>query len=293
MGTRLRSFENAGGKAPSLPHVEANRAKPAWTELLNEAIETAVLPRMATKHPFTESPAAGRFSRAEIAAFVALVMADDMARLRGVAEGIIVQGGGRDALLHEVLAPAAHLLGEMWERDTCDFVTVTLGIYRLDQLMKETAFAGQGEIPINGFDHRILLLPAPGEQHSFGVGLVADTFRQGGWCVHSGPAVGRAQLLRLVRQDWFDVIGFAVSSDRWLKGLPACIRAVRAASCNRGVFIMVGGPAILNHCERTRFLGADGTAPTAHEALAQANLVVAHSEAALRQQSKTRLVDAG
>ncbi len=286
MGTRLRSFENAGGKPPAQPRKSAKRA---WTELLNEAIETEVLPRLATKHPFAELPAEGRFSAAEIAEFVALVIADDIDQLRAIADRIIVQGGGRDALLHEFLTPAAHLLGEMWVRDTADFITVTLGIYRLDQLMKETAYSGEGDIPVNGFDHRILLLPAPGEQHSFGLSMVADTFRQGGWCVRSGPAVGRAQLLRLVKQEWFDVIGFSVSAERCLKGLPACIRAVRAASCNRAAYIMVGGPAILNHCERTRFLGADATAPNAQEALAQANSFVEHAVTEL----EARLVDAG
>jgi methanogenic corrinoid protein MtbC1 len=67
------------------------------------------------------------------------------------------------------------------------------------------------------------------------------------------------------------VIGLSVAAERWLKGLPACIRAVRAASCNAGVFVMVGGRAIINHAERTRFLGADGFAADARKALLQAN----------------------
>jgi len=265
---------------------------PAWTERLGEAIAREVLPLLANRHASSESPERPRFSRAEIAAFTDLIAADDMDQLRAVAERII-EHAGRNTLLHELLAPAALLLGERWERDTCDFMTVTLGIYRLSQIVKETAFAGQAEIPVSGFEHRILLLPAPGEQHGFGLGLVADAFRQGGWCVRSGPAVGRAQLLRLVRGEWFDVIGFSISAERALTGLPACIRAARAASRNRGAFVLVGGPAILTHCERTRFLGADGTAANAHEALALANAYVQSVASGATLNSRARMVDAG
>jgi methylmalonyl-CoA mutase cobalamin-binding subunit len=172
-------------------------------------------------------------------------------------------------------------------------MTVTLGVYRLDQIMKETALAGQAQALGHGFDHRILLLPAPGEQHSFGLGMVADAFREGGWCVRSGPAVSRNQLLRLVRDEWFDVIGLSITAERWLKGLAASIRVTRRASCNRDVFIMLGGQAVVNHAERNRFLGADATAYDARDALRQANVFVETTVTGRLSQSKTRLVDAG
>lgn len=271
-----------------------------WIELLNEAIASDILPRLRDTHPepadaalFTPAADAALFTPAEIAAFVELVIADDMERLRAIADRVIVQFGGRHALLDGLLTPVARRLGTMWEQDTADFMTVTLGVYRLDQLMKETATASEAAPFRPGFDYRILLVPAPGEQHSFGAGMVADAFREGGWCVRSGPAVSRAQLMRLVRNEWFDVIGLSVATQRWLKGLPACIRAVRAASCNRQSFIMVGGHAVLHHHERSRFLGADATAINAADALAQANIYVETTVTAGLHPSKTRLVDAG
>jgi hypothetical protein len=78
-------------------------------------------------------------SDAEVAGFVALIMAEDMEQARAIADRVVVHYGSREALLDDLLAPAARLLGEMWERDDCDFLTVTLGVYRLDQIMKETA----------------------------------------------------------------------------------------------------------------------------------------------------------
>jgi methanogenic corrinoid protein MtbC1 len=136
-------------------------------------------------------------------------------------------------------------------------------------------------------------LPAPGEQHSFGVCMVADTFREGGWCVRSGPSATRAQLLRLVRDEWFDVVGLSISADRALKGLASCIRALRAASCNPDLYVMLGGRAITAHAERALFLGADAMANDAASALAGAKIYVETTVTNGLRQPKTRLVDLG
>jgi methanogenic corrinoid protein MtbC1 len=262
--------------APRIAVVKDENKTTAWRDLLGRAIEREILPRLLTAKradmAATESLPHGPINEAVIAAVVELVIDDDMEQLRALADRVILLTGGREALLNDLLTPAARILGEMWDRDVCDFMTVTLGVYRLNQIMRETA-ASQEVAPLpHGFDHRILLLPAPGEQHSFGLSMVADAFREGGWCVRSAPGATRSQLLRLVKDEWFDVIGLSVSSERWLNGLPSCIRAVRAASCNPAAFVMVGGRAIMIQPERTRFLGADGVAADAGKALAQANL---------------------
>jgi len=229
----------------------------------------------------------------DLASFVDLIIADDMDAARDIAGRVIGGPGGRDALLLGLLTQAARLLGRMWERDSCDFMTVTLGVHRLNQIMRETATAGSGcELPAR-FDHRILLVPAPGEQHGFGLGMVADAFREGGWCVRSGPAISRAQLLRLARGEWFDVIGFSIMTDQAMAGLSAIIRAVRAASRNRNLFIMVGGQMLADHAERTRFLGADAAPGDAQEALAAANIFVETTMTETSRHSSRGLVDRG
>jgi len=302
MDTGLRPSENSFGDQPDPDGRPDDHLAPPphelirpWSALLGATIESEILPRLLSAHrqpgdaPDSEHPP----NRDDVAAFVDIIIADDIEQARGIADRVIVQCGSRDALLHGLLTPAARLLGEMWEQDAADFMTVTLGVYRLDQIMKETAAAGLGPAILSGHDHRILLLPAPGEQHSFGLGMVADAFREGGWCVRSGPAVSRQKLLRLVRDEWFDVVGLSVTSERHLKNLSASIRAIRAASCNHQVYIMLGGRAIIENQERTRFLGADATARTAHQALEDANIYLETTVTKCLHQSKTRLVDIG
>jgi methanogenic corrinoid protein MtbC1 len=247
----------------------------SWRDLLGQVIAKEVLPRLRKSPPELvndwEALTRNGIDAAAIGAFVALVIADDVEQLHAVADRVILHTGGRDALLNELLTPAARLLGQMWEGDDCDFMTVTLGIHRLNQIMK-AAEAEAGEPAFSrAFDRHILLLPAPGEQHGFGIAMVADGFRAAGWCVRSAPAVSRSQLLRLVKDEWFDVVGLSVSTERYLKGLPACIRAVRSASRNQRTLLMLGGNAINCHTERSRFLGADCVAENAGKAVQMAN----------------------
>jgi methanogenic corrinoid protein MtbC1 len=246
-----------------------------WRDLLGQVIEREILPRLqkTRREPLNdwEAMTENGIDAAAIGAFVALVIADDVEQLHAVADRVILYTGGRDALLNELLAPAARLLGQMWERDDCDFMTVTLGVHRLNQIMKEAEAEAAEPAFSRSFDRHVLLLPAPGEQHGFGIAMVADGFRAAGWCVRSAPAVSRSQLLRLVKDEWFDVVGLSVSTERFLKGLPACVRAVRSASRNKRTLLMLGGYAINCHPERSRFLGADCVAETAGKAVQLAN----------------------
>jgi methanogenic corrinoid protein MtbC1 len=282
------------------PEIAADSAGPdagAWRDLLGDVIAQDILPRLLKTRGESgsawETMAHDAPNAAVIAAFVELIIDDDVEQLRAVADRVILHTGGRDALLKELLTPAARLLGRMWEEDACDFMTVTLGVHRLNQIMKETEAAAAEPAFSRSFDHRILLLPAPGEQHSFGLTMVADSFRAAGWCVRSAPAASRGQLLRLVKDEWFDVVGLSVSTERSLKGLPACIRALRAASCNPRRFVMLGGNAINCHPERARFLGADGVAEDAGAAVQLADNYMETTVTGRFCQFITKPVDAG
>lgn len=265
--------------APAAPRRAVPASDRSWAELLRDAIESDILPRLVELQRAAEEceviePTACQTTRFDIQAFVDLLISDDMEQAHAVADRVIVLSGGRDALLRDLLAPAAQHLGVLWEQDVCDFTTVTLGVYRLDQIMRHTAATVLEPEIVLSHERHALLLPAPGEQHSFGLNMVADIFRESGWCVRSGPAVPKAKLLDLVKGEWFDMVGFSVTADRSLKGLAACLRAIRKASCNAGLGIMIGGYAVAANEERTRFLGADFTSGSAEDALRQANRLV-------------------
>ena len=113
-------------------------------------------------------------------------------------------------------------------------------------------------------------MPAPGEQHTFGIAMVAEFFRRAGWAVRSGPKTSQQDLLGTVRAEWFAVVGISVGSETRLEALTKSIRSVRRASRNKSIGVMVGGPLLVQHPEIAAFVGADATAVDGRQAVAQA-----------------------
>uniref|UniRef100_UPI0025EE1A91 cobalamin B12-binding domain-containing protein n=1 Tax=Tardiphaga sp. TaxID=1926292 RepID=UPI0025EE1A91 len=162
-----------------------------------------------------------------------------------------------DSILLELLAPAARHLGTLWDTDATDFVTVTLGVSRLQRIMRRLseAFFQQGHGANRG--ESALLTIIPGEQHSFGLSMVAEFFRRAGWNLCTGPFTSHQELTSLVQHHWFDVVGFSVSSDRRLEELKKDIGAIRRDSRNRRVGIILGGPMLIAQPGLVASMGAD------------------------------------
>ena len=274
------SYHEASGNPPAHPAAhEPDKIIRPWSNLLEQALESEVFPRLLEAQRAGGVTANRAISRdgptgAEIGSFVGFILAEAMTEARALAQAILQRGIGRTALLDDLFAPAARRLGELWEQDSCDFAAVTLGILRLDQMMHETETENAECHGLYGHDRRALLMPVPGDQHSFGIGVVADTFRGGGWHVWSGRAATRPELLRLVRRESFHLIGFSSTNQRLVGQLPSCIRAVRQASRNRHIRVMVGGKYFLDHPDQVAAVGADAMASDARDALNQANALI-------------------
>ncbi len=80
-----------------------------------------------------------------------------------------------------LLAGAARRFGELWEADLCDFVDVTIGLRQLHLLLSTVSSEVEAEVDIAPDARRVLLLPAPGETHGFGIAMVQYSFRAAGW----------------------------------------------------------------------------------------------------------------
>ncbi len=177
---------------------------------------------------------------------------------------------GTEAIYLDLLTPVARRLGEMWEEDLCDFVQVTVGLVRLQQMMTTLSVPFPQDAGRTQWIPRVLLVPAPGDQHSFGMSMVASFFQRAGWNGWSGVPGCTDDLLSRVRNEWFAVVGFSVSNEKRLDALTSVIRAIRRASRNREVGIMVGGPVFIEHPELVAMVGADATAVDGRQAVVQA-----------------------
>lgn len=172
-----------------------------------------------------------------------------------------------------LLAPAARRLGLLWDRDECDFMQVTLGLGRLQQLLHRLSLLpGERVTPAPaGPERRALLAPLPGEHHAFGILMVTQFFRNNGWEVWNEFPQTTAELIAYVRQHSFALVGLSVATQANAKTLSKTIRQLRRASLNPSVCVMVGGPLLVEHPELATRVGADATAPDAREAALRAN----------------------
>jgi methanogenic corrinoid protein MtbC1 len=175
-----------------------------------------------------------------------------------------------------LFSPAARQLGSFWDADRCDFPTVTICLGRLQRLLRDWSPVFNQEIgpTLNG--RRVLLAQHPQEQHSFGLSMVAEFFRVEGWEVLGGVAGAVPDLVDRVNREWFDAIGISAGTDMRIDWVRQQVVRARAASRNRHVVVLVGGPIFLVRPDLAPVIGADSAcedgsvAPAMVEQLIQA-----------------------
>jgi methanogenic corrinoid protein MtbC1 len=255
--------------------------------LLARAIEYEIIPRLMLAHRAQNDcmalPAlvSKRVSTEDVEEFAKLVLYQDEMVARACIDAMRTRGISVETIYLDLLAPVARHLGDLWERDLCDFSEVTVGLGRLQQVLHETSasFSQPANDVANG--QRVLLVPCPGEQHTFGLAMVAEFFHRAGWEVAGGPSEAGADPVALVKHEWFDVVGFSLACESGLPALSACIRGVRAAARNANVGIIVGGPVFVEKPEYGGLVQADAVALSGRDAPALADKLVAgrHSRA--------------
>ena len=230
--------------------------------LLSQAIEHEIIPRLMLAHQTPDAcisllqSSTPQVSTADVRAFAKLVLAPDENVAHACIDAMRVRGISVETIYLDLLAPVARYLGELWEQDLCDFTEVTVGLGRLQQVLRELspAFGPSTDQPSG---RSVLLLPGPGEQHTFGLVMVAEFFRRAGWDVGGGPWEAGADPVLMVKREWFDVVGFSLGNELHIAELAACIASVKAAALNPSLSVLVGGPIFLQRPELVAHVGAD------------------------------------
>lgn len=250
-------------------------------------IEADIIPRLVRSHrvapEVAPAPPPLTLDEADVGRFVQLVLAPSDAGWTESVGLLRARGVSVEALYLHLLGPAARELGRLWEEDIVMFSDVTVAVGRLHRIMRglSPAFGSEVHMPADG--RRALLLPAPGEQHTFGLSMVAEFFRRAGWDVVCDIDSRSADPVALVRSEWFDVIGISVGVAARLDWLKSGIAAVRHASRNRAIGVMVGGPVFATDADLVARVGADATAPDGRQAPVLAERLL--DERALRLQT--------
>jgi methanogenic corrinoid protein MtbC1 len=184
---------------------------------------------------------------------------------------LIEAGDAAEATCLELIADAARHLGILWEEDRASFAEVTLGMFHLQRMVHDVAPMTRRRSVAPGTPPKtFLLLTLQGEQHSLAKTILANCFDSAGWQVSTRQVASTDDVASLVSAIDYDVVGFSMATDVVVSRADQCIKAVRQASHNRHVIIMVGGALILATPSLVESLGADGTAASAAEATVRA-----------------------
>lgn len=204
-------------------------------------------------------------SCADISGLADIVLGSDLAAAAAYVLVLRDRGLSVEALLLELLEPTARLLGEMWDRDECDFIDVTLGVARLQKLL--AIFNQTHDIPAIDTHRHVLMAVTPGDQHFFGVTMVARFLSAAGWQVRTELEGTSQDIADVAKESWFAVAGLTAGSERQLDSLRTTIARIRRESRNQAIGVMVGGPMFTANPGLARDVGADDTAPNAPAAV--------------------------
>ena len=254
------------------------------SESVAELIERQVIPRLLLVHrgegaaavadagPEGDVPA---ISAAETAAFAPLALDTEADALLDHVEAFLRRGVPIESVFVDLLAPAARHLGILWEDDRCDFVDVTMGLWRLQEVLRELSARTPAIHGAVSDASSALFACYPGEQHSFGPKLVEDVFVRAGWATDLLSDCTVSALLDRIAQRSFDLVGLTISCDTNIERLPSLIVAMRNVSRNPRLCVMLGGRVLVADPGLVTRVGADGTAADARSAVEVASRLVA------------------
>ena len=211
--------------------------------------------------------------RSRIAKFVELLFDEESDRCDDMVDAVLAELGDPQKVVERLFEPAARVIGENWCSDECDFVKVTIAMSRMQRMFRRIA----AELPpasLPDITRCALLGPAPGEQHTFGLSVVDDAFRRGGWEVDCCGYDEQAEMYRLAALNDYRIIGLSVSVDRLVPDLVSIVRKLRSKSRNKSVVMIAGGSMVMQNPQGAIDAGFDLLAVDAYSAVALAEAVV-------------------
>jgi methanogenic corrinoid protein MtbC1 len=260
-----------------LPHFEV-LPKPGID--LSHTIEAEIIPRLILAHRNDEARrsaaalTAASVTPAELKDFSEIILVGRIDEAVAIIAALSARGVSIEKIMLDLLAPVAMKLGEMWENDSVDFLSVTVSLGHLQKVLRHLSGNSQ-TVPTAGKpSHKVLLSAVPGETHIFSLLLIDQFFRGDGWDTWTFPGATRDELIDVVGREAFALVGLSVSCDVCIAELGQLIPEIRRATRNKSLRIMIGGPIFRGRPQFALELGADGTAGDGPAALIEARRIV-------------------
>lgn len=188
-------------------------------------------------------------SRANVDRLATLSMAVDSVDARLLLHEVHAELQSIAELTETLIEPTARRLGDLWASDDCGECDVTLGLCRLQTMLRELAADSVQDFTPHPLI--ILVAPLPGEIHMLGATLDAEALWQAGHDARIRFPSTEQALRQLVANDWYDAIDLSLSAaftrEHRLERMGQIIASVRRHSKNPALIVIVGGRAFHDH----------------------------------------------
>ena len=243
---------------------------------LRRVVELEIIPRLMLMHGSTVPPpdllaATSQLSNEHVDTLAHLVVEGESGIASSYVQALVDAGVSAEQVYLDLLAPCARLLGHMWEEDIYDFPQVTIGLWRLQQVLYQQSRRFGATPSLEGQCHRALMAAVPGSHHTFGVSMAAEFFARNGWDVQCDPKASWQELDRVLAGQWVDMFGLSIATVESIPEVASAILEVRRVSMNPRVFVLLGGPVVASNPGLAERCGADAMAAEAAVAVDLAN----------------------
>jgi MerR family transcriptional regulator, light-induced transcriptional regulator len=243
--------------------------------IVASVVEAQIIPRLlatALPHaPLRVRPSLTAIAPHDIAEFTELVLSGNEMAINSYIDLFRAKGVSVETIYLDLLTGAARQLGSLWGADECNFCEVSIATWQIQKIMYDLrpAFFAEGTTKMPS-GYRVLFAPIASEQHTLGTMMAAEFFRRAGWDVSSVLPTDNDELIDSVANEHLDLVGISVSGEVTLRSLAATIAAVRQASLNRHITVMVGGWVFSHQASLATQHGADFCEPDIREAIIHA-----------------------
>ncbi|MDE3078521.1 MAG: cobalamin B12-binding domain-containing protein [Paracoccaceae bacterium] len=177
-------------------------------------------------------------------------------------------GFGTTEICDSVIPAAARRFGDRWLDDTLSFAGVTIGVSRLQVMLRELE-TELAEAPDPNARHVAVVVPQ-GCQHTLGALALSGALRRQGQIVRLFLCEPNEEVVRQAAQFRPDVVMISAGSSSILNLASETISCLRKNHA-RATPIVIGGPAVVRHPDLARDVGADLATDLVAEALALAD----------------------
>lgn len=167
----------------------------------------------------------------------------------------------------------ARRLGAAWCEDSVSFADVTIGVARLQGMLKEIGAPWFDEARLDAEAPGLLVVVLADEFHTLGAMVLCGQLARLGVSVKIAMGHGESELLRTVAAGNFDAIFLSAAQGERLARLRKLVEKIRAASV-RPTPVVIGGSVVTRVTDIKTQTGADHATTDPREALRACGLKI-------------------